>query len=291
MLALGVLVWVLSASRPGSRLDECLVGCAGAGRLYEGPLRVLSLNMLHGFPDFERLEERLRIVGDEVRRLDADVVCLQEVPWRPGIGNGARQIAEFSGLNYVYVRANGSRWAILFEEGEAILSRYPLRDVAFAELAPRAGLFEHRVVLSAVAETPRGPVKVFVTHLTHGDPELNRAQVASLRAFVDESTGEGTVIVAGDFNAVEEAPQIASVPWIDAYRAARPRDPGYTCRVDDLTAEPGLRLTKRIDYVFLASGGEGMTVVDSRRALVEPVRVDQGWLRASDHAGLFVALE
>jgi endonuclease/exonuclease/phosphatase family metal-dependent hydrolase len=78
--------------------------------------------MLHGFPTFHRLGERLELIVDEARRLDADVVLLQEVPWTPAMGGVAEALAARLAMNHVYLRANGNRGAILFEEGEAILS-------------------------------------------------------------------------------------------------------------------------------------------------------------------------
>ena len=181
--------WLLNVSRPGSRVEGCPEGCATAPPRSEGPLRVLSLNMLHGFPRFEHLDDRLDLIAAEIQRLDPDIVCLQEVPWH--WGSAAQDLAERTGLNHLYMRANGNRWAILFEEGEAILSRYPLRDTTATGLAPRAGLFEHRVALQATAVTPWGDLRVVSTHLTHGDPEVNETQAASLIAFVNASDTGG----------------------------------------------------------------------------------------------------
>ena len=196
LVALGlVAIWVLNVSRPGTHVEGCAEGCATTSPRREGPLRVMSLNVLHGFPRFAHLEQRLARVAEVIRETDADIVCLQEVPWH--WGSSARRLAEQTGLNHLYLRANGNRWTLLFEEREAILSRYPLRDVAFIELEPRVSLFEHRVVLRATATTPWGPVQVFATHLTHGDPEVNAGQAASLAAFVARS-GEGPALVGGD---------------------------------------------------------------------------------------------
>ncbi|MFN2167981.1 MAG: endonuclease/exonuclease/phosphatase family protein, partial [Anaerolineae bacterium] len=214
-------------------------------------------------------------------------VLLQEVPWHGG--NAARWLAEQAGLNHLYLRANGNRWAILFEEGEAILSRYPLRDPAWIELAPRAGFFEHRVVLGATAVTPWGDLRAFSTHLTHGDAETNRNQAASLKAFVD-GDGDVPALVAGDFNAVEGSPQIQTLRWVDTYRLAHPGEDGFTCCVDDLTAGPDELLDKRIDYLFLIHGAGGAKVVSSQPILDQPTAVGSGWLRASDHAGLLTEL-
>jgi len=74
----------------------------------------MSLNVLHGHPRFEHLARRLDLIAAEIRRQDADIVCLQEVPWTRQLGGGAEYLAQRTGLNYLYLRANGNRWAILF---------------------------------------------------------------------------------------------------------------------------------------------------------------------------------
>ncbi len=285
-----IAVWVLNASRPGSRAEGCPEGCATLGPRSEGQLRILSLNILHGFPRFEHLDARLDLIAAEIRRLDPDVVCLQEVPWH--WGSAARNLADRTGLNYLYLRANGNRWTILFEEGEAILSRYPLRDASVTELQASAGPFEHRVALQATAVTPWGDLRVVSTHLTHGDPAVNEAQAASLIAFVAAGNMGAPAVVAGDFNARDDSPQIQALQaagWIDTYRTAYPNDPGHTCCTDDLT-DPDQALDKRIDYIFLVPGDQDIGVADSRVVFDRPWPGGEGWLWVSDHAGLLTTL-
>jgi endonuclease/exonuclease/phosphatase family metal-dependent hydrolase len=80
--------------------------------------------------------------------------------------------------------------------------------------------------------------------------------------------------------------------WIDAHLSANPEKPGYTCCIDDLHADPGEVLEKRIDYVFLVPrSGVGVEVVSAETILDQPVRVDGGWQWASDHVGLLVEFE
>ncbi|MEJ2209427.1 MAG: endonuclease/exonuclease/phosphatase family protein [Anaerolineae bacterium] len=296
LAALGLLVvaaaWVLNASRPGRRAEGCPQGCASSEPRQEGPLRVLSFNVLHDFPRFRHLEARLAHIAAAIRELDPDVVCLQEVPWH--WGSAARRLGEATGLNYLYGRANGNRWAILFEEGEAILSRYPLRDAELVELQPQAAFFQRRVVLRATADTPWGPLRIFATHLTHDNPEANVGQAAWLASFVAAS-GAGPAVVCGDFNATEDEPQIRALDWVDTYRQVHPDDPGDTCCVDDLAAGPGQVLDKRIDFVFFVPGegpaAAGWHVGSSRRVLDEPFRTANGWLWPSDHVGVLSELE
>jgi len=297
ILSIGALValvallalWVLNVSRPGSRVEGRLNGCVAPPSAEDHVLRVISFNMLHGIPQFTDLRERLEIIAAEIDRLDADIVILQEVPWTVKTGAAAQDLAERTGMNYAYLRSNANRWALLFEEGEAILSRYPLSDPGFAELQPRAGFFEHRVVLHVTAATPGGDVDVYGTHLTNGDPNVNLGQARALADLVEQSRSAPAVIV-GDFNARPDSPQIQALQerWLDAFAEIEPAD-AYTCCIDDLTVEEAIP-TRRIDYVFLAAGDKTLDVVAVQRVFDRPFTVPQGWQWASDHIGLMVDL-
>lgn len=284
--------WVMNVSKAGVEVEACLQECSKDGERRDGLLRVMSLNVHHGFPNFENLSSRLNLVIEEIRRQDADIVCLQEVPWTRELGSGAEYLSRSTGLNYLYLRANGNRRAIFFEEGVVILSRYPLKDPGFVELKPQAGFFEQRVALRATAATPWGDVHIFVTHLTNGDPEINQKQVESLALFV-ESSIRGTAIVAGDFNATEDSPQIESIAhkWVDTYRAANPDDDGLTCCIDNLLSGLTEPIEKRIDYVFLVTGEEQeVELKDTQRILAQPFQVQGSWQWASDHIGLLATI-
>ena len=150
-LILLAAVWVLNASKTGGHPDGCPQGCSRGRNSDDVALQVLSLNVFHDYPHFEYLPERLDLIAEEIRRLRVDIVCLQEVPWTWEFGNAAELIARQVGMNHVYLRANGNRWAILFEEGSAILSRYPLENHSFVELKPPDGFFEHRIALHTTA--------------------------------------------------------------------------------------------------------------------------------------------
>ncbi|MGC8825645.1 MAG: hypothetical protein ACP5TV_01420, partial [Anaerolineae bacterium] len=56
-------VWVSQASRPG-KVEGCPVGCArqGDGRP-SSEVRITSLNLLHDFPRFRYIHERLELVA------------------------------------------------------------------------------------------------------------------------------------------------------------------------------------------------------------------------------------
>ena len=250
------------------------------------------MNIWHDFPTFERLEQRLELIAGEIRRLKADIVCLQEVMWNWRIGSSVERLAERTGLNHVYVRANGNRNVIVFEEGLAILSRYPLRDVSFKELKPQARPFEHRVVLRAVASTARGELSIYTTHLTFQPQAVNLAQMAALKSYV-EQTSRGFTIVAGDLNASERSPQIASLneAWLDTFRFINSQDPGFTCCVHNPLSRTHDGLGKRLDYIFVsAPDALAIEIKNSKRILDKPIKHEDGWLWASNHTGIFTEI-
>jgi endonuclease/exonuclease/phosphatase family metal-dependent hydrolase len=293
VLCIALGVWLLKVSRPGTAVRGCPQGCATDAQRLDGPLRVVSLNMLHGHPDFEHLESRRNLIADEILAIDADIVLLQEVPWTVALGDVAEYIAQRCGMNHVYLRSNGNRWAIFFEEGSAILSRYALKNTSLTELRPRAEFFEHRIALHATVVTDWGELDVFVTHLTDGEDEINQAQAEALQAFV-QATGNAPAIVGGDFNAREDEAHMLELGavWIDAYRSVHAADPGWTCCIDDLTSGPSEALEKRIDYVFVVPrAGTTVRVLNAEIVFDRPTPVDTGWLWPSDHLGLLIEIE
>ena len=245
-------------------------------------LQVMTLNLWHDWPLHRRLDARLEQVATTIRREGADVVCLQEVPDASDFPQTARRLADRLGMAYAYGRANGDRANFGFEEGVAILSRYPLQSPQVVEVQPRVSPFVRRVVLRTFVQTPAGQVAVYCTHLTTL-PWRNPFQVDWLYQFVAHDARGRTAIVAGDFNAASDSSQIQMLAghWLDTFRVANPRDNGYTYTL----ALPviGTLLRHRIDYVFLVPGRSGGRVVTSRRLFAD----GDG---PSDHLGVLTTL-
>jgi endonuclease/exonuclease/phosphatase family metal-dependent hydrolase len=281
--------YMFTASQIGE-FESCLVECTQFPREHNNEFLVMNLNMLHGYPDFEHLSERLDLIAEQVKIISPEFVTLQEVPWTRTTRSAARYLAEETGMNYVYLPANGNRWTIFFEEGVAILSKFPLKDVEFVELFPRAEFFEHRVALKTTAVAPWGKIHIVSTHLTNGDPKINQLQAQNLYQYVS-GIKDGNVIVAGDFNATENSPQIKFLDneWIDTYRKVNPYLPGFTCCVKQLIASPvDNNLEKRIDFIFMAPDkvNPSPIVIESQRVMVLPYWVGNQQLWASDHIGV-----
>jgi endonuclease/exonuclease/phosphatase family metal-dependent hydrolase len=293
LLVLSVGAFALpNVSRTG-KVKICREACALPAPVSGGPLQVMVLNVRHGFPRFEHLRARMDYIAAEIDRRGADLVLLQEVPWTLGLGDGVEYLSRATGLNHVSVRDNGNRWLLQFDTSLAILSRHPLLAPESLELRPRAGFFEHRLALRAIAATPRGSVQVVVTHLTHGDPDVNRRQVDSLTDWVG-SRSQGLTLVGGDFNAVPDSPQIRFLAsrWLDTFAFANRTDGGFTCCVEPDTEALLEPLTERIDYLFVVPEPRTRAAVKrSDRVLTRPFRWRGGWLWASDHAGLLAEID
>jgi endonuclease/exonuclease/phosphatase family metal-dependent hydrolase len=283
--------YVLNASKPGRAVEGCLEGCAEGVAVDDGEIRIVSLNMLHGFPDFDSLPRRLELIAAGLQELEADIVLLQEVPWTVQTGSAAKWLAEALGFNYAYYRANGNKGLIAFEEGEAVLSRFPLKAQSGVQLPPRVSLFESRVALAVTVVTPWGDAHVVVTHLTDKDPTKDHQQALALMEFVDGLAGE-VKVVGGDFNAQPDSEQIRTLAgtWRDPFVGVT-GEAAFTCCADDLNALAET-LEKRIDYLFLAGReAESIQILRTERVFDEPIWDRVNWQWVSDHVGLMVVLE
>lgn len=232
-------------------------------------LRILQLNVYHGYPDPEgRLlvqespsDRAIRSgrLATEIRRLQPDVLVLQEAWCAAGEGCLADRLARELGFNGVYARANGSlRW-LGFEEGSAILSRFPVADPRVWRLGPDRDAFERRIALTARIDHPGLPFEVVGAHLANGDTDLAGAQAADL---LKRLGGVGRpVLVAGDLNLPS-----------DHAALTRFQDAGYR----DLVAGG-------IDHVLLDTANSGWWPLWTERA--------ESLGSISDHPGLLIEFQ
>jgi len=270
-------------------------------------LRVVTFNLLHGGPasgwrgDGEHLEERLALVTRELQALRPDIVGLQEASVTRGRGNVAARLAGALGLYWAHASATRTVfglswldrlivWAINFEEGPAVLSRFPIVETEIVELPRCRRFFDPRVLLRATVQTPRGPLDVFSTHTGHDACQVRRvAEVVSARH------GTLPALVLGDFNAADTADWMVQLSrehgFIDAFRAGRPGTSGAT-----VWQRPGAlasTVTRRVDFIFVApNGAPAPRVRESRVILDTPARrADGSALWPSDHYGVLAELD
>ena len=172
-----------------------------AGSLAGAPrhLRLVDLNVFHGFPDFRDQESRTRRLIEVLRGLDPTIAVLQEVWSTTRHGELANRLAAELDMDVAYARANGSRRLIGFEEGSAVLSRLPILEARRMVLSPRRPWWQTRIALVVTLALGEHRLTVVGTHLG-GTPELAVAQTRELAVRLPAAS-PGLLIVAGDFNA------------------------------------------------------------------------------------------
>jgi endonuclease/exonuclease/phosphatase family metal-dependent hydrolase len=225
-------------------------------------LTVISANLWHDWPQYRRLQQRMKDFIKIVEQENADILLLQEVARTPGL-----HVDEFLGrrlnMAYAYTRVNGHRRTIGFEEGLAVFSRYPMQKPCLRQLAGNENPFVRRLALGAAVETPCGELLAFSTHLGLLNKQ-NAIQISELRKWVAEITCQGSAIVGGDFNAHEDRPQIkqAQLEWVDTYRHLKTTGDGATHVLHGPFGKTWRK--QRLDYIFLHSVNQHWQVIETR---------------------------
>lgn len=276
------------------------------------PITVVTFNAYHGYPLCAHIERRLELLRRALCTTAPDVVLLQEISVSALYGHLPARLVDglrADGLEYhlAYSPANGSvAEGGAFEEGSAVLSRWPIRETEVRRLAAHHPVWrnhhgyeyvEFRIALRASLEvTPELRLDVFGTHITDVEPRdgvcARTLQIEDLVKFVDERPNRSApAVVGGDFNARPQAAEIVRALALGLEDVCRGRDPGPTNDCDDRDLEdPRDTANQRIDYVFVAGGG--FTVRDVRLFLDAAVEIEPGqFLWASDHSGIQVDLE
>ena len=172
-------------------------------------LRIVTLNVLHGYPDFVEFEARRARLARGLDALEPDVVLLQEVSDTRRWGNLADWLGRRSSLHVAYARANGSRARIGFEEGCAILSRFPILIARRITLRPKPHPWETRIGLWATLDTgDPAPLVIATTHLARGN---SRATAGQARDLAGQVSALGVVFLGGDLNAPSDSLALQSL--------------------------------------------------------------------------------
>jgi endonuclease/exonuclease/phosphatase family metal-dependent hydrolase len=238
--------------------------------------------------------QRLPLIRDGLRALDADVIGLQEVLGFPGMPSQAHEIASGTDWNVHYAPAWHLGGGLQF--GNAILSRYPLRDPQILPL-PTPDTGETRTVAFARVELPHGPMPVFVTHLTF-QAHLGHVRCAQVRALADHAAELAPVdgppaVLLGDFNGNPDSDEMrflrgltplggTSVYFNDCWDATHdPTELGYTYARDNAFALRSREPSRRIDYAYVRGPGKHLRGEPIACRVALTAAADGVW--ASDH--------
>jgi endonuclease/exonuclease/phosphatase family metal-dependent hydrolase len=230
---------------------------ASRSELWTGRLRVATWNLWWRYGPWE---ERLPRIIDELRRVDADVVALQEV-WVADGTSSADVIADALGLERVVAAELEMAPGVRF--GNAALSRWPITGSEHRRLPAGQAPDERRLVLRADIDGPRGPLQVFSTHLNwrFDQSDVRQLQVETVADFVQSSRPRSyPPIVCGDFNAepvsdemrtlTGHRPVVSELVLVDCWRGVHASEPGFTWDNENPFVAEQLELTRRIDYVL-----------------------------------------
>lgn len=250
----------------------------------------------------DTFDQRLEIIIEELRVFNPDIVGFSEASWTRATGSAAEKLAKALKMEFQYARANP--WfpgqtkeqsdetvkLIGFEEGELILSRYPILRYERRALNPRTSESgEGRAALHVVVRIPGqvAELDVFITHLTGADEKVRAAQGADFVTFISATRGQGPVLVLGDFGETpggQVAQALVATGLIDAAATFPGIVPATTCcRASIIGEQPPL--AGRTDYVFVS----GLSVESvGMFGLVPRKRADNTLVYASDHNGIEV---
>jgi endonuclease/exonuclease/phosphatase family metal-dependent hydrolase len=277
-------------------LIAALAGVAAA----DAPLRVVGFNLYHGgvtsvrWGDGDLLEQRVLMVSTQLAQIGADVVGVQEASVGGDRGDVAGRIAAELGFRRVWAAA-GWRWApwlartaLGFEEGPAVLSRFPIVSSDATPLAA-CGLAYRRMVVCARVAAPAGPVDVCSAHTS-----ASRCEHRSLVAVLRRRYASVPLVLLGDLNAGPDARGIRALVrklgLVDAFATANPGAPGFTVRQSPRESRP--TASRRVDYVLVRPAQVGtLRVAASWIVLRTPDRgPDLRMLWPSDHYGVLADL-
>ncbi len=248
--------------------------------------------------------ERMGAIGDRLAETSADVVAFQEV-WTSGARDVLLHKAEAAGF--------GEHWYLggaLGHSGLLVVSRLPILEADFEpfHLSGTLEQFGNGEYLSGKGfvrlrlQGSDGPVSFINTHLharykqrfEHGFTSHRVGQLVQLAARMREI--EDPVILVGDFNFVDHAPEFRVLQGLTGARDVALeygdplptilRDNAYRVRPDRVRSE------RRVDYVFVRDGiATALRPTEVDRVFDETVEI-AGVPRAySNHAGVYAELE
>ena len=237
---------------------------------------ILTLNIWH---DQEDWPARRTLIVEQLNERAPDVICLQEVLQKPGLPNQARTLADSLGYHYYFASVDGPESKKRY--GNAILSRHPIVERGWKALRPED---DYRTVAHVRIQRNGHPIDIYNTHLHYGGEDggtsVRRMQIRDLLAFVDSTHADGVTILAGDFNAPPDAPELRPIKesFVDAYAAHQAQQADSAT-----TLNPQFGHTpRRIDYVFFERSPR--LQLQDTDIIFHKATQDSVW--ASDHFGV-----
>lgn len=240
-------------------------------------LTVVTLNLWHDEHDWP---SRLDVIVAEMRRLQPDVLMLQEVLQNPTLRNQAETLGDSLGMQVQFATVDGPERPKRY--GNAILTPHKVLASGERNLEPAD---DYRAVAHVRFDWHGRPVDAYTTHLHHTAEggAIRAKQIRHLLAYVDSTRGDGAVVLGGDFNCEIGSPEMAAVTarYVDSFMAVHPK----ATRAEATTYNPRFGVDPgAIDHIFVQS----LKPVACDVIFTTPAG-DSVW--ASDHYGLVAKLQ
>jgi endonuclease/exonuclease/phosphatase family metal-dependent hydrolase len=225
-------------------------------------ITIVSANLWHDWPKHRQLGQRLESFAGMVKAENADVVLLQEVSHRADF-HVDHWLSEYLGMAYAYSRANGDEAGIGFEEGLAVLSRFPIQSLYLQQLGPSSNPFVHRLAMGAKVQSPWGPFAAISVHLGLLRRQ-NSHQLTHLVTWLNSIMGGLPAVIGGDFNTHENSTRMTQMrsTWLDTFRLMHPHADGTTHELHNPWGTVIKR--SRLDYIFLRPGKAKWKVLETK---------------------------
>ncbi len=258
-----------------------LLGCQPARKaVAPSTIDVVTLNLWHDKQDWPHRQD---MIVAELKALAPDVIVLQEVLQDAGLPNQAQVLASRLGYQYRFFSADDPGQVRRY--GNAILVRAAIDASRETRLSP---LDDYRTAGWVRTTVDGHPLNVYATHL-HYKPEggaIRAEQIAGLLALIDETAGDVSSIIGGDFNTRSDVPELSGLRtrFVEAYEQAHPGEDTNTAAHATLNMRMG-HPPVRIDHVFAQR--DAFRVVNADIILDQ---ADETGAWASDHYGVRVRL-
>lgn len=241
----------------------------------EEPERTLSVASLNTSKETD-CDRMVRALDSAPRLRQADLLLLQEVVNADGQANTAGDLARRLGYFAAFAAAPDA-----YDQGLALVSRYPIRDVSVQPLKKYdlGSRSRSRFALAATVQTPWADVRLWNTHL---DTRINAGtRLEQLQPVIEEAARHnGPRLIGGDFNTND-------VYWF-RNRLPLPGGPSHSTMIRRAMQQHGFEtpfpgalntfpvLRRHLDWIFVCD-------LRSLAATVEPASF-------SDHHAIWVNL-
>ncbi len=210
-------------------------------------MRLAAFNIAHGRGRDRKVN--LARTASVIHLLAAHVVCVQEVDRHFGERSDhvdqARELSRALNMQVVFGASviRSARNGTPREYGNAILSRLPILSHELHPL-PVSPAHEPRSAQRVLIELAGGTLWVINTHLSYESAADRAAQARVVRGLAEAEMGP--TVIAGDFNADNDAPELAALADL--------RDAWTECGSGAGCTHPAHRPNKRLDHVLCSPG-------------------------------------